>query len=201
MRCFRLVVTLVALLTLSLGAALPGAAQGNSEAAHACKQGGWQEFVVGDNLPLFTNQGDCVSFFAQSGNLACAEAWAYHEVGYAELPGVDLSGCDLSGIHLFSAVLNDATLIGTDFSGAFLQGLNAVDADFTNANLSGANLNSSYLRRANLSGADLTGANLERVDLTGADLTGAIFSNTTCPDGTNSDDNEGSTCLGHLDVS
>ena len=39
-----------------------------------------------------------------------------------------------------------------------------------------------------LTGADLTGANLHR-----ADLTGVIWSNTTCPDGTNSN-NDGGTC-------
>jgi len=44
------------------------------------------------------------------------------------------------------------------------------------------------LAGANLTGADLTGAKLQ-----GATLTGAVWSNTTCPDGTNSND-DGGTC-------
>ena len=40
--------------------------------------------------------------------------------------------------------------------------------------------------------ADLSGA-----IFTGATLAGIIWSNTTCPNGTNSDDN-GGTCIGHL---
>ena len=75
------------------------------------------------------------------------------------------------------------------------------------AALAGCNLSGTNLSGANLSGADLTGANLNRADLTGADLAGAnlaganlnrvIWSNTTRPDGTTSND-DGNTCLGHL---
>ena len=46
--------------------------------------------------------------------------------------------------------------------------------------------------RANLTGADLTNA-----DLTGADLNWVIWDDTTCPDGTNSDNN-GNTCENNL---
>ena len=42
-------------------------------------------------------------------------------------------------------------------------------------------------------GANLTGANL-----TGANLAGVTWSNTTCPDGTNSGAGIGATCVGHL---
>jgi uncharacterized protein YjbI with pentapeptide repeats len=63
------------------------------------------------------------------------------------------------------------------------------------------------LRAASFVDADLRGAQLAGVDFTNANLTGAdwrratgldsaIFSNTTCPDGTNSDAN-GGTCIGH----
>jgi uncharacterized protein YjbI with pentapeptide repeats len=40
-------------------------------------------------------------------------------------------------------------------------------------------------------------AYLFRANLTGANLTGVLWSNTTCPDGSNSKDNIG-TCIGHL---
>ncbi len=48
-----------------------------------------------------------------------------------------------------------------------------------------------------LAGANLTGAFLTGADLTFAHLDGAIWSNTTCPDGTNSDD-DGGTCANNL---
>ena len=60
-------------------------------------------------------------------------------------------------------------------------------ADLAHTNLRGRNL-----RRANLSSANLSGA-----DLTGADLSGVNWYSTTCPDGTNSDDN-GNTCVNNL---
>jgi hypothetical protein len=68
--------------------------------------------------------------------------------------------------------------------------------------MKGADLNGADLRDAELVGADLRDADLRRADLTGADLGdarvgGVIWSDTTCPDGTNSDDN-GETCEGHL---
>jgi hypothetical protein len=58
------------------------------------------------------------------------------------------------------------------------------------------------LRGVTLAGADLRGANLTNVDLTGsslaqAKLAGVTWSNTTCPDGSNSD-THGKTCVGHL---
>lgn len=80
------------------------------------------------------------------------------------------------------------------------------------ANLDGANLSGANLNRANLSGARLSGANLTRANLTSANLTDArldyaltalanfnrvTWSNTQCPDTTNSNDNNG-TCIGHL---
>lgn len=51
--------------------ALPGAtsAQGNSEAAHACQQGGYAS-LVGARGETFANAGDCVSFAAQGGVFA-----------------------------------------------------------------------------------------------------------------------------------
>lgn len=57
------------------------------------------------------------------------------------------------------------------------------------------------LRDADLSNADLTGANLTNADLTGATLKRALltdvtWSNTICPDGTNSDRAKNS-CAGH----
>ncbi len=73
----------------------------------------------------------------------------------------------------------------------------------TDANLTGANITGANLTNAILTGADLTDADLASADLTGAvgmdsaTLTGITWTNTICPDSTNSNDN-GNTCVGHL---
>ena len=104
-------------------------------------------------------------------------------------PCLVLAGCNLHGLDLSNAIL-----AGADLSS---------ETDLSNANLNKANLSG-----ASLSYANLSGANLNRVDLTGANLTGAIttganfnmvtWSNTTCPDGTNSSASTPETCVGHL---
>jgi hypothetical protein len=70
-------------------------------------------------------------------------------------------------------------------------------ADLRNSSLAGANLRDVDLRNALLDNADLTGADLTGADLTGASIKGVVWSNTTCPDGLNSD-SAGDTCAGHL---
>jgi YVTN family beta-propeller protein len=96
--------------------------------------------------------------------------------------GGSLGGCNLGGANLTNAQL----------AGANLKGANLKDAILVGANLAGANL-----QGANLIGADLTGANLTGANLKGANLKGVVWSNTTCPDGTNSTA-DGGTCIGHL---
>jgi len=95
---------------------------------------------------------------------------------------------------------------GTMLAGCNLKQVNLAGAYLANANLSAANLKGANLSRANLSGANLTNANLKDVVFTDATLLGAqlagantnaLWSNTICPDGTNSDAN-GGTCIGHL---
>jgi uncharacterized protein YjbI with pentapeptide repeats len=122
--------------------------------------------------------------------------------------GADFSNSDLSGGTRFENTdLTDANFSGSNLFGAVIDGTNsAINANFTNAtlsrsqldnlNLSGANLTGASLAQADLWGANLTGANLTNANLQGADLTGAnltdvIWSNTTCPDGTLSDNNGG----------
>ena len=50
---------------------------------------------------------------------------------------------------------------------------------------------------ANLTNANFTCARLDDATLAGAIVTGATWNDTTCPDGTNSNDH-GNTCVGHL---
>ena len=119
-----------------------------------------------------------------------------------DLSGANLTGANLSGANLNKATLTNAVLTGANLNASNLNEVAASGANLANANLSGANLQGANLSGANLSAANLTGANLTGVNLTGAITTGAVFdkviwSNTVCPDGTNSD-SHGQTCIGHL---
>ena len=132
-------------------------------------------------------------------------------------PGSNLRGANLAGAGLQGQDLQEANLKGVDgtranFAAAQLQGANLQQGTFTNADFDGADLQEANLQRTDLTGAtfvnaDLTGANLLGANLTGASLAGATldganvhgvtWSNTTCPDGTNSNSDSG-TCVGHL---
>jgi len=105
----------------------------------------------------------------------------------ADLKKADLFGADLAGADLTTATLTKADLAGTNLSDADL-----TSATLTSADLAGSNLGGADLAKADLASADLNGANL-----TGATLSKAKWSDTTCPDGTNSD-NDGDTCVNNL---
>jgi hypothetical protein len=62
---FMLVLCAALALSVGIGTAAAG---GNSDAAHACQQGGWQNLVRQDGTG-FKNTGDCVSYAAQGGVL------------------------------------------------------------------------------------------------------------------------------------
>lgn len=137
----------------------------------------------------------------------------------ADLRGANLTGADLRGAIGYNADLQDANLTAANVTSADLTGATLTGATMTKANLTfarlGANLTGATLRGATLTGADLFLANLTRANLTGADLRGATlrgailtganvancrFGNTTCPDGTNSNDpdGDGGTCRNNL---
>lgn len=80
----------------------------------------------------------------------------------------------------------------TQCPGANLQGATLSHTDLAYAVLTGANLTG-----AHLGGADLSQADLGQALLTGASLGGVTWSGTTCPDGADSDNVNG-TCIGHL---
>jgi uncharacterized protein YjbI with pentapeptide repeats len=120
----------------------------------------------------------------------------------AQLPGANLTGANLNGTSLAGANLASANLTGANLNGASVAGANLASANLTGANLNGANLTGANLAGANLAGANLNKANLTGANLAGANLVGAninkvTWSNTTCPDGTNSNA-DGGTCTAHL---
>lgn len=110
--------------------------------------------------------------------------------------GVDWRGCDKRRIELIGpyyggsellALLVNADLRGTDFSGAYILGVH-----FGGARLAGANFTDANLSGSNLEGADIISYQ-QAQDYAHLGLQQTIFSNTICPDDTNSDDN-GGTC-------
>ena len=118
-------------------------------------------------------------------------------LSYATLTYANLTGANLSAAALSYAALDHANLTGANLSSAVLS-----NASLTYANLTGANLAKATLTGANLTGATLTGANLTGANMSGATLqaaavAGVAWSNTVCPDSTNSS-KDGGTCVGHL---
>jgi hypothetical protein len=122
----------------------------------------------------------------------------------ADLQAADLHGADLQGANLQGANLDMANLQGANLQGVNLQGATVNNANLPNANLSGANLQKVQFEQSNLQGANLSGANLQSDDFTGSTLLNAnvkgsnlqktVWSNTICPDGTNSN-GDGATCV------
>ena len=89
-------------------------------------------------------------------------------------------GANLSKAYIVNTSIKHASFVGVNFTDAIIYDSQGIeDSDFTNANFTNADLSRSLL------------------SLPDSKITGAIWSNTTCPDGTNSDNN-GNTCEGHL---
>ena len=112
--------------------------------------------------------------------------------------GVDWRGCDKRGILLrgplapgmndhiqsyeMGALLFNARLVGTDFTNAFILGV-----AMNGSNLEGANFTDAWLTNSDLTGALIVKAS----DAVAYGRAQTIFSNTVCPDGSNSDDADG----------
>ena len=114
----------------------------------------------------------------------------------ANLSYANLSSANLARTNLTHANLTHANLSRANVSYANLSHANVARANLTHANLMHANLRAAGLVGANLTDANLGGALLKGANLTGARLAGARFSDTECPDGTNSNRNGGS-CTRH----
>ena len=130
-----------------------------------------------------------------------AAGWTFSESGTL---GVDWRGCDKRSIVLrgplvpgaadnpqhyeMTALLVNARLVGTNFAGAFILGV-----AMNGSNLEGANFTNANLRWSNLTGANIIPHTIAQAY--GSEET--IFGNTTCPDGSNSDEDDGDefTCM------
>lgn len=140
-------------------------------------------------------------------------------VGVGSFLSTDLSGYISSGEYFnyrnFDGVnFTDASLQWTDFTKSSLAGTNFTNAKLDNvkfirtnaknANFTGATIsysvadkNSNFFDGVIFENADFSNAVLKGIDLSKGTVTGAKWSNTTCPDGSNSDTHD-NTCEGHL---
>ncbi|HLX21344.1 MAG TPA: alkaline phosphatase family protein [Gaiellaceae bacterium] len=119
--------------------------------------------------------------------------------GQIDLTGASLKGQNLKGQNLEGAQMSNADVQGTNLDGAFLANVDLAGASIQGTNLkgadlSGANLQGASLQGTNLESANLTNANLKGATLKGANLHNVIWSNTICPDGSNSGTGAGATC-------
>jgi uncharacterized protein YjbI with pentapeptide repeats len=151
------------------------------------------------------------------------DSFAGAEMPGANLTDANLTNATLSGAQMYGANLSNAYMTGVTATSVQLDSANLTDASLNNASFSGAEIEFANLDGTNLAGANFAGAYFIDSDFTGqvtfstttnftnADLEdahfsldpqdtnpgSAIWSNTTCPDDTNSDD-DGGTCVGHL---
>ena len=129
----------------------------------------------------------------------------------AHLNGVDLHGQNWSNVADVSVTLfNNANLSGfssggKSFHASGFERANLTNANFSNSDLQQSNFSFATVVGTNFSGADLSLTNFFNVHFINTNLfhapTGGFpystFTNTICPDGTNSD-NDGNTCANNL---
>ncbi|HTO25991.1 MAG TPA: alkaline phosphatase family protein [Gaiellaceae bacterium] len=111
--------------------------------------------------------------------------------------GLGRDGHDGLGRFGLPAVQLDPVSGQVDLANADLSHRDLRDVNLSGAILTGANLRFSDLAGGFLPNANLTNANLRGADLRHADIAGVTWSNTICPDGTNSN-GDGGSCQSHL---
>lgn len=120
---------------------------------------------------------------------------------FQNLCEVNISTATFNTVNFTDAILTQINGSNSSFTGTNFTGVSANGASFSNSNFTGANFTNAVLTNVNLSNgtytnANFTGANLTGANITGGTFTGVTWSNTTCPGGTNSN-NDGNTCVGH----
>ena len=138
----------------------------------------------GCQMSLWNGNCQTPTFSIEGGNLSDADL---SQTCFSEQLITSDSVTTSSGDDMVHVNLN-----GSDVGGSFFELVNLADASLINVDAMAADFT-----QANLTGADLSGANLTGATMTGANLTNVYWSNTTCPDGTNSD-NDGGTCINNL---
>ena len=161
-----------------------------------------------DNASLFTTNLVAATFDnASLRNTNMDDAYA---------PGGSFINADLRGANLYFAFIRDANLSGANFSNAYLSNFDVVGSNLQNAIFTGTLLFDVDMQNTDLSGADLSFTSLAYVSFNNADFrdatllgaergdgvnwSGVIWGNTTCADGSSSDDTDGDnfTCEGNF---
>ncbi len=197
---------------------------GNTNFIHACvKTSNGNIRIVGPNDSCASNESPLD--WSQNGIDTFGGFTTNQLIGYTSKHGETFNYRNFSGANFTDSVLWDFDIIrsnlsNTNFSNSqLLSGVVISSSDFSNANFTDSLLDLSFeqtnLTNANFTNADitegtsnffqsnLTNANFTNANLTGvtnldtSTRTGIIWSNTICPDGTNSDAN-GYTCEEHL---
>jgi len=139
----------------------------------------WSRNGIGDFGGFVTTQFNELDTYS--------EAWSYR---------------NLDGAIFNLGSFNQTKFRGTSFKNAVFNGTQffevaAVDTNFSGSTFNGVHFNGSDISNTNFTNASFTGSNLSGVNFLNSLRTGVTWSNTICPDGTNSDAN-GNTCEGHL---
>jgi hypothetical protein len=134
-----------------------------------------------------------------------AKTWT--DSRYAELlqnrphwaDGQNFTGLDLSSIVVGVDLQTDhANFSGDNFSNSdWYQAASGGSSNFTGANFTNAFMRNVIEGQSNFTNANFTNAYLGGSAFPGSVFTGAVWSNTVCPDGTNSDANPAHTCVDH----
>jgi hypothetical protein len=115
----------------------------------------------------------------------------------SNIKGKDFSYSQIVSIQLISVDMSGTNFSHSNISGTFFQ-TDLTDTDFSNASLEESSFAETNLQNANFTNADLTDTDFTgATNMDTATLTGVTWSNTVCPDGTNSDENS-NTCEGHF---
>ena len=120
----------------------------------------------------------------------------------ADMTGVDLTKVswervDFDSSNLKDAIMNDATFENCKFDDVDFDGATLDDAKFPNSDFPGADFQNASLNDAEFDDADMEGAKNMRQ---AGDIEEVDWDDTTCPDGTNSDDAISGGCYpDHLD--
>lgn len=122
--------------------------------------------------------------------------FSYSQGTYLRFRNTNMTHAVFANSNYESGWFNNADLTYTDFNNVTFTMFNAPNGyrnDFSNSNLSYSNFNDASLYGLTFANADLTGATFVGTTFVGNN----VWSNTICPDGTNSDDN-GNTCENNL---
>jgi uncharacterized protein YjbI with pentapeptide repeats len=149
-----------------------------------------QATLTGADLPTATLTGIQSGGIAVDGSSPSLPAnWSLFN-GYLVGPAANLASASLGGLTLTNADLSSANLTSADLTNASLPSADLVSTNLTSANLTGTTLTSADLTSTNLTDANLTDANLDGAATDNTVTTGVTWLNTTCPDGSNSNDHD-----------